>query len=205
MLETYDCLLVLGCQDFEARARQAAYLYNIGVAPRILVCGAQAGFALHDHSVVEAQQIRDRLVALNIGSKDIFTDERPRETLGSFVYPAAKPLQENFSLADMVRIALVTDSGHSARALECARAARLRSQVHCFACEGGSDSCLTIPYHNAMLRQLRHCDTTEKALSFIEQEHPFYSPGWYDDTVSHRQWRMARTVLSWMFRRPKRF
>ncbi len=120
-IEEVDVVIVLGrvldennkiSRVFKARLDFAFFLYSIGVAKKIFICGGLTGNA----TISEAEAGKRYLIDCGVKENDIMIEDKSRHTLENL-----KNARDKIRKLSFKKLAIVSDSLHLARARDFAR------------------------------------------------------------------------------------
>jgi len=200
----YDVLFLLTGEDEKHRTRseKAIKLFNKGNVGSIFVSGGYDGFETNPNKEPSATTIADYLNSKGkIPSNKIFLDNRSLDTIGSFAYPFADPLEKNEFIKDVNSILLVTEKNHLERAIE--NSLKVISPYHLFyaASKGNYNPGILIKtYESAIRMALRDIKypSSKKVLKFLKEKHPFYQEGWFDKSITERKYEVGKSIVKWL-------
>ncbi len=208
MEETYDLLILLTGEnktDFP-RSKRAIELYRQGRFGDVLVSGSAGGFSPFIPTPERGEHV-DVANFLNLRGRipapRIYTDWRPFDTLGNFVFPYAEPLEGNPDPREL-RTLHLTEQGHRERTLDCAARVVQPLQLDDFEFSDGDynpqgiQKAVTSLWHYGLMKATRRITASpEEAMRFLEEEHPFYQQDWFRRPLRRRQAEVLLTSLAW--------
>ena len=207
MKRKHDLMILLSGEDEKEfpRSKKTVEIFKSGEIGDILVSGSTGGFAETIPSLKEGSHIyiADFLNLRGIPARNIHLDWRSFETLGNFVFPYANPLQGNPD-PNHLKTVFLTEWGHMNRAKDCVKKVVVLGQIDYASSPGeyGNQSlinkAITAAYHSGLMKQTRDISySPQKALKFLESEHPFYRGDWFNTPVLERKLEIVKKIVTW--------
>lgn len=201
----YDLLMLLVGEDLTKMPRTAFALdlYRSGLVGNILVSGSIGGFTDSYPAPDFGPHVRTaNLLNINgVPSEKIFTDYRPVDTLGNFVFPYHLPLPGNPNPNELETVFL-TEEGHINRAIECAQRVIPQEKIVHVSSKGEYDpqglfGFVIKKWHEALINATRDIHgNPQAAYDFLMTQHPFYRKDWFDLPIQKRKLEIIKFILA---------
>nr|MBA4404776.1 hypothetical protein [Nanoarchaeum sp.] len=205
----WDLLLLLAGENEETfpRSNHALGLFNHNNIGNILVSGSVGGLSQEKPNPYDGPHIRiaNYLNLNGIPADKIFTDYRPVDTFGNFVFSYHQPLNNNPNPGELSTL-ILTETGHSKRTMQCASRVIPEDCNHRFNFSDGDykpqlttvNGLATYLWHRGLMRSTEYIKSnSQRAYDFLRVEHPFYQPGWFEAPVEVRRKEVLRKTLEW--------
>jgi len=215
MVQLFDVVILLaGESEQRFRSKETYDILKSGRAGVVLVTGGFWG--LDDYCLyltdgkISVENLKNHDAAAKthyVNEKNLFLDDRSHETIGSLVYPLAKPhvdldLEKDLTfLKDAREIAIVTNTAHMISAHPLTMKTFPEYATIYPICSPGptKETRSEKVYNTALFQRLAKIPDHEPELllKFLLEEHLFYSDGWFDKSVFRRQFELGRLCIKW--------